>query len=112
VLVFSEEARTTLAEFAGVNVLVFDPKKKELLVQAKIVKNSTNILLHSADAPDHWTPNLKSMGYRIDSVSPQCFCSYIMSVFNNFDCMDCDNDKGLMYRPTLRRDSLRANMCT
>jgi uncharacterized protein YbjT (DUF2867 family) len=33
-LVFSEDAKATLAEFEGVEVLVFDPKEEELLVQA------------------------------------------------------------------------------
>ncbi|KAJ7137361.1 hypothetical protein C8R43DRAFT_1238895 [Mycena crocata] len=33
-LVFSEEAKASLAEFEGVEVLLFDPKQEELLVQA------------------------------------------------------------------------------
>ncbi|KAJ6577825.1 hypothetical protein B0H19DRAFT_1253131 [Mycena capillaripes] len=33
-LVFSEDAKTMLAEFEGVEVLVFDPKKEKLLLQA------------------------------------------------------------------------------
>lgn len=33
-LVFSEDAKTALAEFEGIEVLVFDPKKEKLLVQA------------------------------------------------------------------------------
>jgi uncharacterized protein YbjT (DUF2867 family) len=33
-LVFSEDAKAALGEFEGVKVLVFDPKKEKLLVQA------------------------------------------------------------------------------